>query len=343
MAREGSAEAFVPPTVRAGETLLDSYTFHSSGEASTSGDERARADEAERARRARILAENAALRSTGKEKLVLGEDGDEMLYERPEERGGAGASDEDDDEVTSLQTSTDGDAWIIGIDEAGRGPVLGPQVYALAYCRKRYAQSKLAGLGFADSKTLTDDVRCELFARMLEARDEGQDAVDGEAPIKYAARIMSPHDISKGMLSRTPYNLNAQSHDATMGLIRDVLARGFNVTEVRAAKLQSLGSSAKNLRQRPEQAYVDTVGQADSYRAKLSGAFPTVNFTVTSKADSLFPIVSAASVVAKVTRDKVLDAWTFSESTFVDKHGLDDARTFGSGYPSGESFERVTL
>ena len=38
--------------------------------------------------------------------------------------------------------------YILGVDEAGRGPVLGPLVYGVAYCPASY-QSDLEGLGFA--------------------------------------------------------------------------------------------------------------------------------------------------------------------------------------------------
>ena len=112
------------------------------------------------------------------------------------------------------------------------------------------------------------------------------------------------------------------------------------------------------------QCYVDTVGPAADYQAKLSSFFPTIDFTVTSKADALFPIVSAASIVAKVTRDRILDEWVFAEPGIgvsnqpADDNGVageekdedededeeaaaaaaDTARLFGSGYPSGESF-----
>ena len=38
--------------------------------------------------------------------------------------------------------------YILGVDEAGRGPVLGPLVYGVAYCPASY-QEQLDDLGFA--------------------------------------------------------------------------------------------------------------------------------------------------------------------------------------------------
>lgn len=48
------------------------------------------------------------------------------------------------------------------------------------------------------------------------------------------------------------------------------------------------------------QVYLDTVGDAEKYRIKLSERFPVVKFVVSKKADSLYPVVSGASIVAKV-------------------------------------------
>lgn len=48
------------------------------------------------------------------------------------------------------------------------------------------------------------------------------------------------------------------------------------------------------------QVYLDTVGDAEKYRTKLSERFPSVKFVVAKKADSLYPVVSGASIVAKV-------------------------------------------
>lgn len=62
---------------------------------------------------------------------------------------------------------------VLGVDEAGRGPVLGPMVYAICYCPlSRLAD--LEALKVADSKTLTENERERLFAKMEEDGDFGQ-------------------------------------------------------------------------------------------------------------------------------------------------------------------------
>lgn len=48
------------------------------------------------------------------------------------------------------------------------------------------------------------------------------------------------------------------------------------------------------------QCYIDTVGDADSYERRLRNMFPSIDFVVCKKADSIYPITSAASICAKV-------------------------------------------
>lgn len=53
------------------------------------------------------------------------------------------------------------------------------------------------------------------------------------------------------------------------------------------------------------------------------------------KADSIYPIVSAASIVAKVTRDHTLKVWVFKEGLQM------DYTEFGSGYPGGQCDQAI--
>ncbi|KAL4182653.1 hypothetical protein AMTRI_Chr11g151250 [Amborella trichopoda] len=182
---------------------------------------------------------------------------------------------------------------IMGIDEAGRGPVLGPMVYGCLYCALSY-QHKLSSLNFADSKTLKEDKREELFEN-LKTDDS----------IGWATDIIDPRELSAKMLNKVKVNLNEISHDSAMGLVSRVLGLGVLLTEV----------------------YVDTVGDAEKYRIKLSGKFPGIKFVVAKKADSLYPVVSGASIVAKVTRDRALRDWVLEELA----ESMN--RNFGSGYP----------
>lgn len=54
---------------------------------------------------------------------------------------------------------------ILGIDEAGRGPVLGPMTYGAAYwsCAD---DKEVSAMGFDDSKALTAAQREGLFGRI---------------------------------------------------------------------------------------------------------------------------------------------------------------------------------
>jgi ribonuclease H2 subunit A len=112
------------------------------------------------------------------------------------------------------------------------------------------------------------------------------------------------------MLMRTKISLNKISTDAACELIRNALNKGVNVKEV----------------------YVDTVGKPETYRELLERNFPHtgIQFTVTAKADSLYPVVSAASIVAKVNRDRVVKNWIFDENEKKEIFNTD----FGCGYPS---------
>ncbi|ORY01500.1 ribonuclease HI large subunit [Clohesyomyces aquaticus] len=201
---------------------------------------------------------------------------------------------------------------VLGVDEAGRGPVLGPMVYALFYLPIELQQSLLAGTHhFDDSKVLTPQVRSALMRKLCTKDTDLYDSCG------WATRLLSARDISAHMLQPHQYNLNAQAMDATIALIKEVLAKGVNVKEI----------------------YIDTIGRPETYQRKLERIWPTIRITVAKKADSLYPCVSAASVCAKVTRDAALDVCyepyqPRAGTEIQDKDAAKGDIAWGSGYPS---------
>lgn len=90
---------------------------------------------------------------------------------------------------------------ILGIDEAGRGPVLGPMSYGIAYYPQK-DENVLARMKFADSKALTETAREQLFEALQTKEGGFQD-------IGYLIKIISPNMISNSMLRRlVPFNFS---------------------------------------------------------------------------------------------------------------------------------------
>ena len=121
---------------------------------------------------------------------------------------------------------------IMIVDEAGRGPVLGPMVYAVAVAPISNA-ADLKKRSFADSKTLT-----------AERRDELYDELDSDDTLCCFVDEIAPEFISGHMLAPEKTSLNTIAFDSTCKLINQCLAANINVQEV----------------------YVDTVGDAKTYQ-----------------------------------------------------------------------------
>ena len=186
--------------------------------------------------------------------------------------------------------------YVAGIDEAGRGPVLGAMVYAIAFYPFKDNDSKLRKIGFNDSKQLTEAQRDNLFEKIHE-NDVG-----------FIADPLSAEYLSTEMLKIERRNLNRISHDTAISLIGRVLKHGF--------KIKAL--------------YVDTVGKPETYEKILKDQYSSIEtIIVCKKADSIYPIVGAASICAKVIRDRLLNDWNFKEK-------IPFTYRFGSGYPGDQ-------
>jgi len=151
---------------------------------------------------------------------------------------------------------------VVGIDEAGRGSVLGPMIYGAAFWNR--SQDDTIPKGFHDSKQLSDDTRTKLFQQILRKTPE----------MGFCIRVLESSEISRNMLRKEPYNLNQMSHDAAIGMVRQLLQAGVQI----------------------ETCYIDTVGNPESYKRRLDQEFPGIEFVVESKADAKYASCSAGSV-----------------------------------------------
>jgi len=166
--------------------------------------------------------------------------------------------------------------WISGIDEAGKGPVLGPMVAAGVAVEDL---SLLSGMGINDSKKLTAKRREELYSEIT-------------SHFRYAVVIRSPEEID---------NRAGTMNEFTVACHAEVLRELH-----------------------PDVVYLDACDvNANRFGANVVAASGIeTNVISEHKADAKFEVVGAASIVAKVTRDRLIEEL---KEEFGD---------IGSGYPS---------
>lgn len=179
-----------------------------------------------------------------------------------------------------------GKVLVAGIDEAGRGAVIGPLVIAGVCADERTANS-LKKMGVKDSKMLTPRKR-EVLAEKIEK--VAKDIV----VIKVGACKIDSH--RKG---------------------------GVNLNQIEAMKMADITNFLK-----PDRMFIDSpdrnLEKFTKFISKMVKDEPKPEIILEHKADVRYPIVSAASIIAKVERDREI-------GELCKEHG-----NLGSGYPSDE-------
>ncbi|MCD6372982.1 MAG: ribonuclease HII [Thermococcus sp.] len=170
---------------------------------------------------------------------------------------------------------------LAGIDEAGRGPVIGPMVIA-AVVVDEDKLSELERLGVRDSKRLTPKRRERLFDEIIALLDD------------YVILELWPEEI-----------------DSRKGTLNEFEVENF---------VKALNS----LKVRPDVIYIDAADVKETrfgedIRKRLNFEAEII---AEHKADDKFLPVSAASIIAKVTRDRAIER-------LKEEYG-----EIGSGYPS---------
>jgi len=172
---------------------------------------------------------------------------------------------------------------IAGIDEAGRGPVMGPMVLCALAIDKSMSR-KLSQLGVKDSKLLSPKKRSSLYPEIQ----------------KLSTQITVKH-------------LSAAEIDE--------LRKRFTLNEIEQKMMIKL---IKEMKVTPSEIYIDAADvNAKRYGLAFEKEFPKSKIVSRHQADKYYPVVSAASIIAKVQRDQVIER--ISKEMKVD---------IGSGYPA---------
>jgi ribonuclease HII len=178
---------------------------------------------------------------------------------------------------------------VCGIDEAGRGPVIGPMCICSALFDESGAE-KLRKMGVRDSKKLSA------------ARREEFEPVIKDLALEWKLVSVSPAEI-------------------------DRLRKSISLNQIEAEKMAGLIISHT---MRPEKVIVDAAdGVAENFGDRIRAALKANGVDAPKivsehKADDNYIEVSAASVIAKVSRDRAISELRASYGEI------------GSGYPSDE-------
>lgn len=174
---------------------------------------------------------------------------------------------------------------VAGVDDAGRGCAIGPLVIA-GVLMDEGDLPKLVELGVKDSKLLSAHRR-EVLAPEIK-------------------RVARSYEVVK---------LSPQQID-------DVVLNGRKLRRLNWLEAQTMAKVIEALR--PDKAYVDASDVLEErFKADILDCLPfRIPIVSEHKADRTYPIVSAASIIAKVERDREI-------AELAKVHG-----DFGSGYPA---------
>jgi len=174
-----------------------------------------------------------------------------------------------------------------GIDEAGRGPVIGPMVICLVSCSPGQLK-ELEALAVKDSKALSPSARETLFPEIKKVA-------------LVETRMITADELNRRMGGE---NLNTIEMKTMAELIDRVRVNGERAVYIDSPDPKPLRCASRVL----------------SYCAGKN-----VKIIAAHKADAKYPVVSAASICAKVQRDSEIEK--IKKEISID---------FNSGYPSDQ-------
>ncbi len=174
---------------------------------------------------------------------------------------------------------------VVGIDEAGRGPIIGPMVVAGVAIDDKDEQ-KLIELGVKDSKLLSPRQRESMFDKIKKIAKD------------HKIIIIPPSEIDEAINSA---NLNLNK-----------------LENIKYAMITNYLKPEKVILDCPSNNIIEFVKFFE-----MNLTIENLDVVAEHKADVTYPVVSAASILAKVTRDRE-----------IEKIKKQLGVNFGSGYPA---------
>jgi len=159
---------------------------------------------------------------------------------------------------------------IAGVDDAGRGPVIGPLVIAgVAFKDDRI--SHLRSLGVKDSKLLRPSTRSRLAKQIVDSAES------------FAYVEVAPNEID------------------------EAVSRGIRLRRLNFLEAKAMAEVIMKLR--PTVAYVDASDVvAERFGRQIAELLPkAISIVSEHHADAKYSIVGAASILAKVRRDQIIE------------------------------------
>ena len=177
---------------------------------------------------------------------------------------------------------------ICGVDEAGKGPVIGPMVVAGVMINEENTK-KLEELGVKDSKLLSKTQREKMFESIKSISE------------KYKVIILEPNEI-------------------------DYYVEDNRLNDLEGNKIAEIIDYLK-----PEKVIIDCPSpNINAFKDFIRERITTkTKLVLEHKADYKYKVVGAASILAKVIRDREIEK-------IKDKYKIE----FGSGYPSDERTQK---
>jgi len=182
--------------------------------------------------------------------------------------------------------------------------VLGPLVVSVVAIKKEH-EKKLSEIGVRDSKMLSSDRRSELYEKIK------------EVAVAALVDLIYPEEINNAMKSSISLNELEAVHFAKLfdKIEKDASILYLDSPDVIA---QKFGMRISIYSSKPTR----VVG----IKAERQKGVKYTRIISEHKADSKYPVVSAASIIAKVTRDNAI-------KQLEDELGI----AIGSGYPSDQT------